>query len=128
MKFFCVFSKNSSSLKVLRPTTWKKLENFWKSINTKEIKVKKKRKLWTTTEIHTSITFSHIFSQHVQMSSLKNQHAKNQVIWLNASFMMAFWKNKIKVRHTKIYHIFLRNKNASTEPHNYPINLFFFYR
>ena len=31
-----------------------------------EIKVKKKSKLWKTTEIHKNITFSHNFSQQAQ--------------------------------------------------------------
>ena len=34
-------------------------------------------------------------------------------------------KDKVKVDHAKISHIFSRNKNASTEQHNYTINLVF---
>ena len=85
--------------------------------------MQKKRKLWKTAEIHTNITFSHNFSQHVQMLCLKNQCAKSQTVCLTTSFKMVLRKNKIKVSHTKINHIFPRNKNVSTEPHNYPINL-----
>ena len=90
-----------------------------------EIKVKKKRKLWKTTEIHKNITFSHNFSQQAQISCLKSQHAKNHIVCFTASFKIGLTKNKVKVSYTKINHIFSRNKNASTELHNYLINLFF---
>ena len=64
------------------------------------------------------------FSKHVQISCLKNQHPKNQIICLTASFIIALRKDKLKVSHARI-NIFWCNKNASTEPHNYPINLVF---
>ena len=80
-------------------------------------------KLQKFTQIY--ITFTLNFSQHAQISCLKNQHAKNQIVCLNTSFTIPLWKDKVKVSHEKISHIFLHNKNASTETHNYPINLFF---
>ena len=101
--------------------TWE----FLKFIPTKQIKVKKKRKLWKTAAIHTNITFTHSFSQHVQISCLKNQHAKNQIVYLIASFTIPLRKEKVKVSYAKISRIFLHNNNASTEPRNYLINLVF---
>ena len=74
---------------------------------------------------YTNVTFSHNFSQHVQISCLKNQHAKNQIACFNASFTITLGKDKVKVSHAKVNHIFACNKNASTEPHNYPMNLSF---
>ena len=106
------------------PLLEKKLENFWKSIPAKEIKVKKKRKLWKTAVIHTNVTFNQNVSQHVQIPCLKNQYAKNQIVCLTTSWTIPLRKDKVKISHTKISHNFSRNKNASTEPHNYPINLF----
>ena len=38
---------------------------------------------------------------------------------------MALRKNKVIVRYTNINHVFPRNKNVSTKPHDYPRNLFF---
>ena len=75
--------------------------------------------------IHINITFTYNFSQHVQISCLKNQHAKNQILCLTTSFTIPLHKDKVKVSHTKINHIFSHNKNASAEPHNYPIKLVF---
>ena len=80
-----------------------------------------------TGAIYTNILFSH-FSQYVQISCLKNQHAKNQIVCLTASFTIALGKDTVKVSHAKFNCIFSINKNASTEPHNYPINLGFFLR
>ena len=77
-----------------------------------------------TAAIHTNIIFNHSFSQHVQIS-LKNKHAKNQTVCLTTNFTVALRKDKVKVGLAKINHIFSRNKNASTEPPNYPINLVF---
>ena len=114
-----IISKNT------KPHYLKETWEFLKSISAKEIKVKKKRILWKTAAIHTYITFSHNFSQHVQSSCLKDQHAKNQIICLTAFFTIAFWKIRVKVSYTKINHVFSCNENASTEPLNYPINLFF---
>ena len=100
--------------------TW----DFLKSIHTKEIKVKKK-KLWKTAAIHAYLTFTHNFPQHVQISCLKNQHAKNQIVCLTTSFTIPLRKDKVKVSHAKNSHIFSHNKNASTEQHNHAINLVF---
>ena len=69
-----------------------------------------------TAAIHTIITFSHNLSQHVQISCLKNQHAKNQIVCLAAFFTITVRKDKVKVNHTKIKHIISRNKNISREP------------
>ena len=66
--------------------------------------------------------FSHNFSQHVQILCLKNQHAKNQIVCLTATFTIALQKDKVKVSHAKTNQIFWSNENASTEPHNNPIN------
>ena len=88
-----VFCKNLSSPKALSLTTGKNLENFWKSIATKEITVKKKR-LWKNSAIDTNITYTHNVSQHVQISCLKNQHAKNQIVCLTSSFTIPIQKFK----------------------------------
>ena len=56
---------------------------------------------------------------------MKNEHDKNQIVCLTTFFTILLQKGKIKASHTKINHIFLRNKNASTGWHNYSINLFF---
>ena len=80
-------------------------------------------------EIHVNITFSHNFPQHVQISCLKNQHGKNHIVCLTVSFKIGFTKKislKVKIIHTKINHIFSRNKSASKELHNYPIHMVFF--
>ena len=71
--YICVAKINSnlSSPKALSPNTWKKPENFWKSIPKKEIKVKKKSN-WKIAAIHTNMTFTYNFSQHLQISCLKN--------------------------------------------------------
>ena len=71
------------------------------------------------------MTFTYNFSQHLQISCLKNQHAKNQIVCLTTSFTIPLWKDKVKVSHAKISCIFSCNKNASKEPDNYPINLTF---
>ena len=42
-----------------------------------------------------------------------------------AYFTVASQKDKVEVRHAKISRNFSYHKNASTEPHNYPLNLFF---
>ena len=89
-------------------------------------KVKKKRKMWETAEIPANIAFTHDFPQHIQILCLKNQHAKTQIVCLTTSFTIPLRKGKVKVSTAKISLIFSRNKYASTEPHNYPINLFFF--
>ena len=117
--FVYAFCKNLSPPKALSSSAWRKLEDFWKSIPTEEIKVDKKRKMWKTTAIYTKITFTNNFSQHVQIPCLKNQ-----TVCLNKSFAIPLQNDKVKGSHTKISHIFSRNKNASTEPHKYPINLF----
>ena len=80
-----------------------------------------------TGAIYTNILFSQ-FSQYVQISCLKNQHAKNQIVCLTTSSTIPLWKDKVKVNQAKIKRIFSRDKNASAEPHNYPINLAFFYK
>ena len=89
------------------------------------MKVKKKRKVWKTPEIHTNITFSHNFFTACPNVIFEESACQNSNRLLTTSFKMALQKNKIKVSHTKINHIFPRNKNGSTEPHNYPINLIF---
>ena len=88
-----VFCKNLSSPKALSLTTGKNLENFWKSVATKEITVKKKR-LWKNGAIDTNITYTHNVLQHVQISCLKNQHAKNQIVCLTTSFTIPLRKSK----------------------------------
>ena len=45
---------------------------------------------------------------------------------LTTSFTIPLPKDTVKDSHAEINHIFSRKKNASTQPHNYPINLFFF--
>ena len=80
--------------------------------------------MWKTAAIHTNIVFSHNFSQHVQIY-LKNEHAKNYIICLTACFTVASQKDKVEASHAKISRNFSHHKNASTEPHNYPLNLFF---
>ena len=82
--------------------------------------------IWKNLVIHKNITFSHNFSQHIQISCLKNQHGKNQIICLTAPITVALQRDEVKVSHTKINHIFSCNKSASAELHNYPINLFSF--
>ena len=60
--------------------------------------------------IPTNITFSHNFLQNFQISCLKNQHAKNQIVCLTASFtIVAFWRSERphnslenEVKHTDI--------------------------
>ena len=79
--------------------------------------------MWKTAVIHTNVTFNQNVSQHVQIPCLKNQYAKNQIVCLITSWTIPLRKDKVKISHTKISHIFSRSKNPSTEPHNYPINL-----
>ena len=50
---------------------------------------------------------------------------QNHIACLTTSSIMALRKNKVNVCHTKIRNIFSRNKNTSTEPHNYPRKLVF---
>lgn len=76
-----------------------------------------------TAAIHTILHLATIFSQHVQMAYLKNQYAENQIC-LIASFTIALRKDEVKVSHKKLT-AFFHNKNASTKPLNYPINLVF---
>ena len=80
--------------------------------------------IWKNLVIHKNITFSHNFSQHIQISCLKNQYGKNQIICFTAPITVALQRDEVKVSHTKINHIFSCNKSASAELHNYPINLF----
>ena len=49
--------------------------------------------------------------------------AKNHIVCLTTPSTITLQKYKVKVSHTKISSIFPLNKNAFTEPHNYPINL-----
>ena len=42
-----------------------------------------------------------------------------------ACFTVASQKGKVEVSHAKISRNFSHHKNASAEPHNYPLNLFF---
>ena len=69
--------------------------------------------MWKATAIYTKITFTNNFSQHVQIPCLKNQ-----TVCLNKPFAIPLRNYKVKGSHAKISHIFSRNKNASTEPHN----------
>ena len=55
----------------------------------------------------------------------EEEYAKNQIICWTTCFTVALQKYQVKVSHAKISRIFSPNKNASTEPHNYPLNLFF---
>ena len=49
-------------------------------------------------------------------------HVKNQIVCLKKSFAISLRKDKVKVSQVKISCVFSCNKNASTEPHNYPLN------
>ena len=48
---------------------------------------------------------------------------QKQIVCLTTSFAFPFRKDKVKVTHAKINHIFSGKKAASTEQHGYPINL-----
>ena len=68
------------------------------------------RKPRKTKAIHTNVIFSHNFSQHLQMSCLKNHHAKNQIVCLTISFTVPLQKGKVKVSHAKTNHIYHKLK------------------
>ena len=94
---------------LISPTTTKKFENFWKSISTKEIKVKKTRKLWKTTAITTNITFTHNFL-HVWISCLKNHYVKNQIVCLTSVVVNVFYMKLSLKEQNFICHILVSKK------------------
>ena len=95
-------------------------------ISIKKTKFKKNRKLWKIAAIHNNITFGYIFSQHFQMSCLKNQHATNQIVCLNAPFTITLQEHKVKVSHAKINLIFHALKMLLQNPIITQYNLGFF--
>ena len=69
-----------------------------------------------TAAIYTNILFSQ-FSQHVQISCLKNQHAKNQIVCLTASFTIAIGNDKVKVSHKKNLNAFFHSIKIFLQSH-----------
>ena len=59
-------------------------------------------------------------------SKPKNIQNLGKIVYLTTSFTISLRKDKVKVSHAKISHIFSQNKNASVQPQNYPIYMFFF--